>query len=93
MCPNNVNISCTQCFFERISIWNATKVHIFLNSGGKSKPAIIVCFSLLVDLSCDTLSNTCEHSVIQKLSYLKNLGFEAKIITVCFLISGPKILK
>ena len=41
----------------------------------------------------DTLSNTCEHSVIQKLSYLKNLGLEAKIITVCFLISGPKILK
>ena len=65
MCPINVNISCTQCFFERISIWNATKVHIFLNSViNRGKPAIIVCFSLLVDL-CDTLSNTCGHSVIQ----------------------------
>ena len=92
MCPINVNISSTQCFLERISIWNATKVHIFLNIGGKSKPAIIVCFSLLVDLSCDTLSNTCGHSVIQ-ITYFKNLGLEAKIITVCFLISGSKILK
>ena len=56
-------------------------------------PTITVCFSLLVDLSCDTLSNTCGHSVIQILSYLKNLGLEAKIFTVCFLISGSKILK
>ena len=39
------------------------------------------------------ISNTCGHSVIQMLSYLKNLSLERKIIKVIFLISGLEILK
>ena len=59
-----------------------SKERIFPNSKGNSKVTITVRFRLIdfywLTYHVMYISNLCKHSIIQMLSYSKNLGLEAK---------------